>query len=130
MAKLKVPETFRCHIKVQGVQCPCDLTMANTFTFSLPKLDDRAKRTDTVVDSKFLAAHAICPWHARYISKIQGGVVRMDGVASLLERRLVQARRSRAAKEEVVGRNQFLENRYLGRLPALAAALVEAGLSS
>lgn len=132
MAKLKIPQTFRCHIHVQGEQCPCEMTMANTFTYKLTTLDGKAERAGQKLDGKLVAEQAICPWHARYImnSKLRSDIVRMDGVVSLLERRERQAHHAQIAKSEVTERNQFLKSRYLGRLPSLGAALVEAGITS
>ena len=129
MAK-KIPETFRCHITVKGQQCPCDLTMANTFTYTLTTLDQKAAREGVTVDARFLATQAICPWHGRLLARIRRDVVRMDNVVNLLTRRERQARHARVAREEVNARNAFLRQRVISRQPRLGAALIAAGVCS
>lgn len=125
----KVPQTFRCHIRVRGEQCPCEMTLVNTFTYSVPTLDRKAQAAgEKRASVKTLAATALCPWHARFLGKLRKDIFRMGVVADVWQERERQLRKTEAARSEVRARNEYLTKRFMARQPTLGAALLEAGI--
>jgi hypothetical protein len=130
--KTKMPEALRCHIKVKGEpdgRCQCETTIVNMSTWSLETLDAKAKAAGVEVDVEFLAAHAICLWHAKFfnrlkISKIRTDIYPMREVVVLLAERRREVRRRQELQAEI-------DRQYAKRLSTppptlLGAALVQA----
>ncbi len=128
----KIPEVFRCHVTMRGEQCPCEMTLANTFTFKMQTLDRKeASSGNGKVAIKTLKKYALCPWHARYLINVgYRDIVRLDNVASLMERREKQARVIAAEKQALRQHNERLTNRNLAYMPRLGAALLTAGVTA
>jgi len=127
MAKLRIPQTFRCHIMVKGEQCPCDLTLTNTFTYKLATLDRKAEASGKETH-ELIAENALCPWHARFLTHTRRDIVRMDEVVSLLNRRETEVRKAARHREEVAQEMQRISSRSLAYRPRLGAALISAGI--
>jgi hypothetical protein len=123
---MKKLETFRCHIKVRGEQCPCDLTLVNTFTFSLATLQ---KKSPEGVTLETLKQFAICPWHMRFLARTRRDMTSMEYAIKKVRELLKEARIKEERQTYWRQQNARCESHVRARTPRMALALRDAGIS-
>jgi hypothetical protein len=124
---MKKLETFRCHIKVRGEQCPCDLTLVNTFTYSLATLKAKSPEGLTL---KTLEQHAICPWHARFLTHTRRDIFPMARTLEIVQKLVKAARKQERSQAYWNKQEARCENHVRARMPAMARAFKDAGIST
>lgn len=124
---MKRLETFRCHIRVRGEQCPCDLTLANTFTYSLATLKEKNPEGVTL---ETLARHAICPWHMRFLTHTRKDLASMEYAIKKVRELLKEARIREERQTYWNKQNARCESHVRARTPRMALALKDAGIST
>jgi hypothetical protein len=130
MAK-QIPEVYRCHVTMRGKCCPCEITVANTYTFSLLTLDRKAAAKDgEKVTIKTIEDFGLCPWHANFLKMVVGrrDIVPMKGVAELVLNRDKKLRQAALRQEKIEASTRRHETFVMSRQSALAAAFIQAGL--
>ena len=125
---MKAPETFRCHVIVKGKQCPCELTLVNTFSFSLRTFDKRAEEKGKKLDMGMIAHNAICPWHARMFRNFRRDICKIEYVIGPWLEREKRERRAVRVQAGLEAFDKRSEQWRLARTPAMGRALLSAGV--
>ena len=118
--------TFRCSVIVKGLQCPCDLTVANAYSRSWYTLE---RRNPSGVTLEAISKGAMCPWHANYLRKAYDGDI--CKIEYILQKYANEKKKKEGQSFWMQRQRQFdekMRNVELAEMPALGRAFLFAGV--